>query len=505
MARAPPRGHNASASRPSASRLIALAICAALFFLALSRRVSTLPGRALVQPGLFTLGRTPEPVSLAIISLYFGGSLPWYANYWAESCGTQHAGIDCIIVIVAGVTDAPGLALCPDPAARFACRGEALPQNVYVLEISGSDFRDLFELSTGFALHAMANELDFRKMADFKPLYGSLLLQHTWRILLRNYTHWGWSDIDQVLGDVWGLTSGLGSEGAAAAGPPVDLWAWFFEGGWEPPLMAGQLGVARNSPPIVNLWRHHGAGLADIFRSPDYKEFDEREFGAVVFRLASQSSSPQPGPTTPVLGGAAAATATAVTADAAAALPSPPPPRTVFIDDSGVQRPLRVRAVLDGAFSDMLAVCHSDARRWRIWWERGRLWGAQCVPRSSNRSTAGTSEPATGTEQPAPETWGQPKEGAYFHFMCAKWSHALWRPVGRLCEAHAGDPWRSPRWNITFTTDPLSMAFHSGPAIMDAPAAPRQQRRRLYMSVADDAVLTFHDASWGVRPQLGCA
>jgi hypothetical protein len=313
--------------------------------------------------------------SLAIITFYLGGILPWFSNYWVESCSAQHAGIDCIVVMVTGVTALPGLARVTNPTKKFDCRPihDALPGNVIVLEISGGDFLKHFSDSTGYKLHALPNELDLRKMAEFKPLYGSLLMAHSWRLWGKNYSHWGWSDVDLILGDVWGLTAGLGSTASQAP----DLWCWYFEGGWGPPHIAGQLGVARNADGVLNLWRHQGPGLADIFASPDYKEFDERGYGDIVFKLSS-------------------------TAPAATAAPvSGVPMSRGFVDDEGHDRPLRVSAVLNGAYADMLAVCGADGRRWRYWWDRGHVWGVQCGNETKYAAA--------------------PREGAYFHFMCAKW------------------------------------------------------------------------------------
>lgn len=198
-------------------------------------------------------------------------------------------------------------------------------------------------------------------------------------------------------------------------------------------------------------------------RDPDYREFDESAFGAVVFGGDGVNR------TAPL----------------------------IVDDESGQLRPLRVRAAASGAFSDMLAVCNDDARGWRHWWSAGRVWGERCG--------------------------GRPISGAYFHFMCAKWSHAFWKPHGRVCDAHTLSRWNEPRWNITFTADPasincgdacrdvntsalpsqrgrqLSSAAIQRPEAAHQPARPRH--RRLFKSIADDALLTFHDPFWSVRPQ----
>ena len=405
---------------------------------------------------------TPPP-TIALVSIFVGGILPYYANYWAESCGSQRSGVDCILVSVAGSTPQVGLARHPQPESIFDCRSptDPLPSNVIILQIDGSAFRDLFSQTTGLDLHERPEELDLRKVADMKPLYGSLFSQ--W---LSNYTYWGWSDIDLVLGDVLSLSVGMDDD--------ADLHMWYFSGGWEPPLVSGQLSVVRNTEPLRNLWRLHGSALAGIMRDPNYREFDERDFGDVVFGARSNWTAP------------------------------------LIAEGGSAPRPLRVRTVLSGAFSDILGVCNENAQGWRHWWSAGRLWGRRC--------DAGASV-----------------EAAFYHFMCAKWSHAFWRPHGRICDVHGAARWHEPVWNMTFTADPLSISCAtcvgtSTPEIIDprsltvcvkppkAPSANKsstgctdaevlaRHHRRLFKHISDDAVLTFHDPWWAARSQStsGC-
>lgn len=121
--------------------------------------------------------------------------LPWYSNYWLTSCAALRENVDCVLVLITGSTSQPGFSAHTSPASLFSCRqpDDPLPPNLVVLEISGSDLNEHFAATTGFKLHDRPEEFDFRKHADFKPLYGTLLASK-----LANYSHWGWSDIDRA-------------------------------------------------------------------------------------------------------------------------------------------------------------------------------------------------------------------------------------------------------------------------------------------------------------------
>lgn len=220
---------------------------------------------------------------IALVTLYAGASLPWFSNYFAESCGAQRPGIvDCYIV---QVSDDPGTATTLEEvppskaAARLSCRrpDDKLPRNVHILITSFSGFRSLVRERTG--LHLEPTLPNPRKLADFKPLLGELLEQQ-----LRPYTAWGWVDLDMVLGDVAAfansaatLVKSASSSGSAGPEPqvalpdgssltgwpneyptslPWDVWSSSFEGQPSWPPLSGQFTLLRNTRAHAELWRH---------------------------------------------------------------------------------------------------------------------------------------------------------------------------------------------------------------------------------------------------------
>ena len=50
----------------------------------------------------------------------------------------------------------------------------------------------------------MVGRSDNYKVPDFKPMYGAMFHD-----LLSDYTHWGWMDIDTVMGDLSPLIAHL--------------------------------------------------------------------------------------------------------------------------------------------------------------------------------------------------------------------------------------------------------------------------------------------------------
>jgi hypothetical protein len=243
----------------------------------------------------------PGMPHLGLVTLYSGTELPWYASYFAESCGAQRPGLlDCIIVLVlppegsGGGEEATGssggeLALHPSPASVFTCRrpDDALPPNVLVYRISEAAFRALLLETTGLHLAGGGGRrggggsggeeearLSPRKMSDFKPLAGELLAS---LLPPSRYDAWGWADLDLVLGDVgafldaanrlaeagrvpevaapgvamWGWPDG----GSAPLLLPWDVWTSSYEGQSSWPVLTGQFTLMRNTAAVNALWR----------------------------------------------------------------------------------------------------------------------------------------------------------------------------------------------------------------------------------------------------------
>ena len=276
------RGTRAS-SRVFPGVLVAAALVVVTVSLA-AVLIKSPPGFATVPRWRRTHESSPPPAPpgverIALVAVHAGAELPWYANYFAESCGAQRRGIaDCIILLVSGESAAapttPAI-----PAAAFACRrdDDDLPSNVLVLSVGYPGFRALVLARTG--VNFSVELPDPRKLADAKPLLGEAL-SDPW---LLPYTAWGWVDLDSILGDVAAFAdaaAALSRDGGAGAGgeddvsrgfarwgwppygdpgsaQPWDVWTSTYEGqarGW--PAVAGQFALLRNTPAHSALWRH---------------------------------------------------------------------------------------------------------------------------------------------------------------------------------------------------------------------------------------------------------
>jgi hypothetical protein len=229
------------------------------------------------QPAALQYRPPARDKHIALVTLFYGNEMPWYANYFVESCGSQQSGVDCLIVQISG-NSTNDVAPHPSPETAFACRrkDDVLPSNVLLLHAGLPAFHSLLRRRTGLDFFLSVFALpDPRKFADLKPLIGNVL-GTPW---LAPYAIWGWVDLDMVLGDVaafvdraaatvvagsssirapgvamWGWPAAV--PGAAASPSlPWDVWTSTFEGTSHWPVIAGQFTLFRNSPALAGLWR----------------------------------------------------------------------------------------------------------------------------------------------------------------------------------------------------------------------------------------------------------
>lgn len=412
----------------------------------------------------------PPPPSgverIALVAVHAGAELPWYANYFAESCGAQRRGIvDCIILLVSGESAAAPSAPAI-PAAAFACRrdDDDLPSNVLVLSVGYPGFRALVYARTG--VNFSVELPDPRKLADAKPLLGEVLAD-PW---LLPYAVWGWVDLDSVLGDVASFADaaaalardaqagavtasnsqgdnrgvarwGWPTYGDPDSAKPWDIWSSTYEGqagGW--PAVAGQFALLRNSPAHTGLWRHAPTIPSEATAGESRLQVcgvcrrlvptacaADVSFAAAMpsagmlprWQSGAYSRADMESPWHMNFDEVGVGSAVRVLVNVSAP-PAFEANDASAGDDAPATRHLRALRTVDG-FSDHLSVCIEGSGggvgigagtpvQYRYLWECGRLWRQHACG-----AVAGGRVPS------AP-----PKEGLYYHFMCSKWSAAFW-------------------------------------------------------------------------------
>lgn len=111
--------------------------------------------------------------SIAVLICYFG-KLPWYFEYFANSC-KYNPSVNFFII-----TD----------NTRWH---KPLPENIIIINKTMEEINDIATHKLGFSTHIN----NTRKLCDFKPAYGFLFPD-----LIRDYGFWGHGDIDIIFGDI---------------------------------------------------------------------------------------------------------------------------------------------------------------------------------------------------------------------------------------------------------------------------------------------------------------
>ena len=288
---------------------------------------------------------------VALFSVYVNGSdsaatgaLPTWANYWAESCGTQSRVADCVLVVIykgalatnesdnhhrtrASGSEPANAEECAwrqhwasfsnwrrsseQSALFFAGRSstDPLPENVILLFIPAAEMDRRLQLVSQMSHPAVCyscDESDERgpvgrhKQADLKPLYGDLFADVLGvrsggangisnALAAPNprftYSHWGFTDVDQVFGDLAGFFR-LVPLHLDLQGPHVQTSYFVEPGGFDAPYLPGQLTILANEPLVTRFWRSAPASNR-IFEQRTYSSFDEVGFGHYVHESAA--------------------------------------------------------------------------------------------------------------------------------------------------------------------------------------------------------------------------
>jgi hypothetical protein len=168
---------------------------------------------------------------VAIIVLQMG-PLPPFINYFLASCAASAPLVDYLVFHTEKALPA-GLALA-----------SPLPPNVRLVHIEARDVAKRLQAALGedycpadvqkvldaFGYKSRASQGS--KMNDLKPVFGAIFEKE-----LRGYSHWGWSDLDCLMGDV--------HVALAPYLPKFDVIT-FPDGGLDAIFTAGQLTVFRN-------------------------------------------------------------------------------------------------------------------------------------------------------------------------------------------------------------------------------------------------------------------
>lgn len=241
-----------------------------------------------------------------------GPILPKWANYWAESCGGNSKLADCFLIVITeekyinqreaynslvrgidkcdfrgGLWKGLQLLSSEDSEGLFTGRhvGDHLPQNFFSLITSTTEIMSRFSLAANNREASLVFEP--RKFADYRPLIADLFpdileVQETFP----RYSHWAWTDIDVVYGDL-GLFINLDVSSDAPHIQPV----YFLDPeGWKEPTASGQLTVFRNLEPINHLWREI-SDVWNVLRDHNHVSFDEIIFGLHIFDLKGTNIS----------------------------------------------------------------------------------------------------------------------------------------------------------------------------------------------------------------------
>lgn len=111
--------------------------------------------------------------NIAILVVYYG-DWPWYFKYFIHSCGFN-SSVDFIII-----TD-------------NNCDNISLPKNIRIVVSTLNSLKDKIHKQ----LRIKPKFSDPYKLCDFKPAYGIIFSD-----LLKDYSYWGYSDIDIIFGDI---------------------------------------------------------------------------------------------------------------------------------------------------------------------------------------------------------------------------------------------------------------------------------------------------------------
>jgi hypothetical protein len=249
----------------------------------------------------------PSGERIAIIAVHVisnGNSLPRWANYWAQSCGGNSEKADCILIMVvddatdSGDSPESNLDLCQshgnlwnnhwarvssvmpqnEAAAMFMGReaSDLLPDNVIVVKMGPAEVLRRFAHIAGRKTENATIVIQPRKMADYRPLFGDLfedlISSPCW-----HYTHWAWTDLDVIYGNLLAFTS---------LNVSVDIQPLYFidPEAWVEPTTSGQFTLFQNRRLINRLWENV-PGVFEILRDWRQHSFDETLFGAFVFSL----------------------------------------------------------------------------------------------------------------------------------------------------------------------------------------------------------------------------
>jgi len=201
----------------------------------------------------------PGPYDVALIALYHG-KLPAMLDYFAKSAATSKG---LVRIIVLYTTDSPAQR---DIVARVGKLASNLEFRHVKLEHLGELVRkavgtrfcpldmDMVELIAG------AHGVMGSKFNDIKPLYGTMFED-----VLEGATHWGWIDLDMLLGD---LRSAL-----LPYLPQYDVIT-FPDGYLTAIYTGGQLTVFRNIAYFRTFWK--GTSATELFCLKGNRVWDEK-------------------------------------------------------------------------------------------------------------------------------------------------------------------------------------------------------------------------------------
>jgi hypothetical protein len=192
-----------------------------------------------------TRGPPSGGYKIGIVILWLG-ELPTYVNYFVASCRRCAALVDIVIFTdadwhaqVNATAVPPNVQFMPLTAEQLAKRAAPFLSGAKACSVKGTPLVEhLVSLLRGPDTHEGQGHpgshalFTSSKVNDFKPLIGAMFEEE-----LRNYSHWGWMDMDMFLGD-------LGS----ALTPFLDTHdvITFPDGQLAAIFTAGQLTVFRN-------------------------------------------------------------------------------------------------------------------------------------------------------------------------------------------------------------------------------------------------------------------
>lgn len=171
--------------------------------------------------------------------------LPAYSNMWLDSCNKLYKSkITCNLNIVL---------LSEDDDRPIEKISDCISNYSTTILIRVWKRTEFFKMMTGFGLDPSRIIAVPAKLSDYKPAFGSFVesLLSNRSIGASCYSHWGWVDLDGILGKELGYVL----DPVRCHGNTTAVYTFRAKGMWGSPAFSGQISVFCNSRKTRHLWK----------------------------------------------------------------------------------------------------------------------------------------------------------------------------------------------------------------------------------------------------------